>query len=54
MDSQPTVGPVLVDELKKQAREEGYFVFTLSHTQFALYFMYALGVVAGYLLSRSD
>lgn len=53
MDSTaPSVGSVVVDELKKQAREEGFVVFTLSRDDLNLYLMYALGVLLGWTIAR--
>lgn len=45
------VGPVVVDELKKQAREAGYVVWALPRTDFDLYLVYALGILLGFLLA---
>lgn len=47
----PPVGPVLVDELKRQAREAGYLVWTMPKAEAWLYLTYALGIVLGYSLA---
>lgn len=47
-----TLGTVLVDELKRQARDEGYYVVTVSRAEVGLYAVYALGVLLGWLLAR--
>ncbi|NUP38961.1 MAG: hypothetical protein HOY76_18580 [Streptomyces sp.] len=48
----PTLGEVLVDELKRQAREEGYIVWTLNRYEAYLYVMYAVGILVGWTLAR--
>lgn len=48
----PSLGEVLVDELKKQCREQGYLVWTLSRYEAYLYAMYAVGILVGWTLAR--
>lgn len=37
MEAETNVGPVVVDELKRQAREEGYIVLAVRQEEFWLY-----------------
>lgn len=53
MEDTTAVGPVLIEELKRQARSEGYLVLALSPGEVILYGMYLLGVLLGYSLARS-
>jgi nucleoside-triphosphatase THEP1 len=50
MDS--TVKGVVLDELKKQARAEGFYVVAVDKGEIALYAMYLAGVLLGMLLAR--
>ena len=47
-----TVGPVVVDELKRQAREAGYLVWAMPKAELWLYVMYAAGIAVGYVIAR--
>lgn len=48
----PTLGEILVEELKRQAREQGYLVWTLSKYEAYLYVIYAAGILVGWSLAR--
>lgn len=50
MDSVKTV---VLEELKKQARAEGFYVIAVDKGELALYAMYFAGVILGMLLARS-
>jgi hypothetical protein len=44
-------GPIVLEELRKRAKEEGYVAFTLPREDLHLYLVYALGVMLGYVLA---
>lgn len=46
-----SVGTVVVEELKKQARAEGYVVFAFPRADVEAYWIYALGVFLGFMLA---
>lgn len=52
MEAASTVGPVVVDELKRQGREAGYLVWTMPKSEAWLYVMYAAGILVGFVLAR--
>ena len=54
MDTPSTVGPVVVDELKKQAREAGYVVLAVERSDAILYAVYVLGVLLGFLIGSRE
>lgn len=45
-------GAIVVDELKKQAKEEGYAVFVLPREDLQLYLVYALGIMLGWVMAQ--
>lgn len=40
-------GAIVLDELAKQAREEGFLVFTVSQRDYQMFLMYAAGILVG-------
>lgn len=52
MESETAVGPVVVDELKNQARAAGYVVVAVSKSELLLYVMYLAGIALGWSLAR--
>lgn len=40
-------GAIVLEELAKQARDEGFLVFTISQRDYEMYLMYALGILVG-------
>lgn len=49
-----SVKGVVLDELKKQARDEGFYIFAVDKGELNLYVMYFAGVILGLLLARSQ
>jgi hypothetical protein len=44
-------GTIVVDELKKQAKEEGYVAFVFPREDLQLYLVYLLGVMLGWVMA---
>lgn len=45
------IGPIVLDELKKRAREEGYVAFVFPRDDLQLYLVYALGIMLGWVMA---
>jgi hypothetical protein len=40
-----------LEELAKQAREEGFLVFTIPQRDYEMYLMYVLGILVGVMIA---